>query len=427
MRTIIFIALSALVGQHTDSAPMDGPSASRPASVTYLWTSVGSRPGQHLGIAATAIADLDSDGFSDPVVGGIDIRNFSGEPGIIRAYSSKGGSVIWEQSGSRLGLSLTSKIENSAVAATRFFSARTDPAYVYGFQWSAPKLTPQTVEIRSGESGSVIESFSVIGTPYLGQRAFVIHDLTRDDVGELALSDGKASNEDSQKLVICCVPTGKVLRRVGGRERKDSFGECVVSIDDLDGDRVGDIAVSAPNRTTAAGRMAGAVEIVSGTSLETIMTLEGDEAFGHFGSSMCTIPKSSSTPAMLAVCSRGTANPGPFAGKVSFYSLPKLGREFEVLGIRQGSEFGASVAYFQMNAGSTKPMLAVGAEHGASSNRSAPFTQIIDVQQRALLQVEYQGGTPTRLSSNDPKVSDRLLLLDPMAEDGRGIIRCVSP
>ena len=76
--------------------------------------------------------------------------------------------------------------------------------------------------------------------------------------------------------------TGNRIQRLSGEAAADAFGDSVAGIDDLDGDGIGDLLVTAPQHDTA-GSGAGRAYLYSGVSGALLHTLDGDAAGDTFG------------------------------------------------------------------------------------------------------------------------------------------------
>jgi FG-GAP repeat len=157
---------------------------------------------------------------------------------------------------------------------------------------------------------------------------------------------------------------------------QDSFGRDVAGIGDIDGDKIPDVAISAPFDDTA-GIDAGAVYIcrldADGTVISTGMLtdLGGKVSAGdRLGGSLSSLPDLDGNG--IAELAIGAAEDAAGAGAVYIVSISALGGELSSLKISSGTggfsgslangaNFGTSVATLSSLDGSGVPSLAVGA------------------------------------------------------------------
>lgn len=119
-----------------------------------------------------------------------------------------------------------------------------------------------------------------------GDIVAAVSDIDGDRLGDLAISAPRTNDQTRTRpgeVRIYSTATGKLLRTWSGSQPGELFGRMVVSTGDLDGDGVDDIAVSAPWYRHAASERVGRVELRSGKSGDVLYQLFGDAADCWFG------------------------------------------------------------------------------------------------------------------------------------------------
>ncbi len=133
-----------------------------------------------------------------------------------------------------------------------------------------PSGTPDAVTAYSGEAQVVL--YSIQGAR--GETLAQLGDLTGDGFGELAIGWAGWSNGNGYapgEVLIHDGATGAFIDRLEGTSDGDRFGLTVAALDDVDGDGIDDFAVGAPGHAGATGR----IEIISGGSRLTLRTIVG--------------------------------------------------------------------------------------------------------------------------------------------------------
>ncbi len=117
-------------------------------------------------------------------------------------------------------------------------------------------------------------------------------DLDGDDVPDFIVGAPLANPnglDNAGSVYLFSGADGGFIRRIDGVAAKDQFGYAVASISDLDGDRVRDILVGAPNHDGPPGPNSGAVHVISGATGAPIFDTFGPMAQSTFGSAVAAV------------------------------------------------------------------------------------------------------------------------------------------
>src|SRR5262249_50767181 len=100
------------------------------------------------------------------------------------------------------------------------------------------------VRIHSGLDGSILASFYGVNTfDFFGATVAALPDLDGDGIGDLAVSDERAdfSGTDTGSVYIYSGGTGAVQRRIDGPANRTLFGSPLGAMGDVDGDGIADL------------------------------------------------------------------------------------------------------------------------------------------------------------------------------------------
>jgi FG-GAP repeat protein/VCBS repeat protein len=233
-----------------------------PVSQTFLTSSPGTYRADLLGRASALLDDVDGDGTRDVLVGegGKDFLPF---PGSARILSGLDGSELRVHSDAASGY-----LYARCVAALPDVDG--DGIGEYAITVADAWTIPGFVEIRSGATGNLLNSFST-GSNDNGSFGSSCA-VAIQPSGAVELAVGCPYHAPVGEVVVFDVLTGNTVVTASS----GSLGLSVTFLGDVDGDGVGDWAAGATD----------AVLVISGQSGSTLQTLQGSRLSG-FGKSTC--------------------------------------------------------------------------------------------------------------------------------------------
>jgi hypothetical protein len=320
--------------------------------------------------------DLDGDGLADVIITAPTARVDGNVRGVVAARSPATGKEIWQRSGKdteNLGWDLAPAGDQNGDGIADVFAGAPSvdagsvkllsgkdgtvlrtyapPEDVQSFGWyvanagdldgdgradlavGAP-LEPGIAEAKMGgawvlssRDGRVLQHWQ--GTTKLdgfGEIVALLGDLDGDGVGELAVSSPRTNDQTRAlpgEVFVYSGKTGKQLRHWTGTQPGELYGRMVVSAGDVDGDRVDDVAIGAPWYGVGERKRIGRLELRSGRTGKLLYELIGDEADAWFGWHVrrAPDPEGRERPALLVVALRHSVDGEAAAGVLDLYVL----------------------------------------------------------------------------------------------------------
>jgi len=188
--------------------------------------------------------------------------------------------------------------------------------------WEDPRAHP-VAQVRSGATGGVVQSIAAAGdwrsTRFGTSLAAGIELVTQQlrlAIGAPAMANGGTQGTGAFEI---WGRDGRLVRRVYGVAKDDHYGTSIAFLGDVNGDLVGDWAVSAPD-ADAPRRDAGRVTIVPGKSGTSLRAINGGLWDGHFGYQIAAVPDADGDGIVdLLVAELGTTSTDN--GRVHLYSV----------------------------------------------------------------------------------------------------------
>ncbi len=260
---------------------LPGPAFAAPQ--TPLYTAEGDALLGRFASALLAVEDLDGDGVRDLVVSEPyrDNALFGGgaEVGVVHALSGRTGNRLWSaetgftSEGFGVGLVAVDDLDSDGFADIAVLSD--ESSFTSDFS---------RIEFRSTRDGSFLSSIPLAPSAtqfVLGAAA--VPDVDGDGLRDLLVGTTQGNGAGQARLFS--VGAGIEIDRLTG-STDDLFGGTIRLIDDLDGDGLGDYAITAARRAVGGVRLAGAVDLISSGSGAVIRTISGGTASGRFGTAL---------------------------------------------------------------------------------------------------------------------------------------------
>ena len=132
--------------------------------------------------------------------------------------------------------------------------------------------------VFSGANGAPIFQWVIPGANQYGYSIADAGDADADGTHDILIGDAAGAGA----VELRSGATGALLHRFAGAAG-DRLGTAVSTAGDVDGDGHADLLLGAAGVDGAIGADAGAAYVVSGATYQTIRTLRGEDAGGHFG------------------------------------------------------------------------------------------------------------------------------------------------
>lgn len=229
------------------------------------------------GHVALAVPDLDGDGRADIVVSAPNTILGDGPRGIVDAYSSKG-ARIWRATGA-----LYDGFGWHVARAGDHDGDGTDDLWV-----GAPSNPARArVYLISGHDGhTLLEITSTRQADQFGWHLAATGDLDGDGRGDVAIGAPSAAVAGSLRgaVTLASSASGGTIREITGDLPDHLFGQMLAALDDVDGDRVPDLAIGAPGGRIESAPGTSEVAIISGATgarIRLLSALEDNELYGR--------------------------------------------------------------------------------------------------------------------------------------------------
>jgi len=156
-----------------------------------------------------------------------------------------------------------------------------------------------------------------------------VADIDGDGKREVAVASPGTEDQTRQlpgELTIYSSTTGKPMRHFSGTHPGEQYGRMVAATDDLDGDGVADLAISAPWSWRGADERVGRIELRSGKNGDRLGDLFGEDAEDWFGWHVVRAPDPDKRhrPALLISSLRRAVDGKERVGVLDLYVLDRL-------------------------------------------------------------------------------------------------------
>ncbi len=266
IRDCLVVAVGALLA-HGVATAQPNPNGSR-----HLYTIYGLAPGDHYGLAAGALGDVDNDGVPDFLIANAYDDRVVTDQGSIDVVSGATGQVIRTVDGTVSG-----GVFGWSVHAIGDVDGDTVPDFVAGGRFSNNAI------VFSGRTGAVLHTKSgALATDHFGVFVSRAGDVNNDGTGDFIVGAPQDIGAGTAVgyATVYSGKDGAVLHTFVGDTPGDRFGTSVSDAGDLDADGFADVAVGASQFQVGTGYL----RIFSGKTGSTIRTLVGPGFGDRFGS-----------------------------------------------------------------------------------------------------------------------------------------------
>jgi len=290
-----------------------------PQTIKTVW---GAAAGDQFGFSVASGFDVNQDGVTD-VIAGAPYSNANGsDSGEVRILSGVNGAklltVAGHAPGEQFGWSVDGlgDVDNDGV-----------DDFVAGAPGFSSVLAGGRAYIHSGASGALIHSFAWFGTSRLGESVTGAGDMNGDGVEDVVVGapDTSVAASYAGGAYAISGATGALIRIHYGTNAFDKFGSSVCGVGDVDNDGASDYAVGAIEVYTFFGDK-GSVRVFSGATGTVLQDLAGD-AIGHrFGAALAGGEDLDGDRLPDLVVGAPQADPvGTNSGQVEAFSLRPIG------------------------------------------------------------------------------------------------------
>lgn len=274
--------------QTYDGAGVDSGAAylydGRSGALIHEW--FGEVAGDRFGFRAAPLGDVDGDSRPDVAIAAPGNGEAGPGAGKVYLYSGRTGELIRSYVGENADDALGERVAGEFDVDG---DGRTD-VLIGSLHYSPAKPNAGRVYLYSGLDGSLIRTFDgERAGDQLGHRVKFLEDLNGDQVPEIAMSAtyADANGIGSGSVFIHSGASRELLYRYDGDLANDRLGRVVQGVGDLNHDGFNDFAIGSPFVTTGeGGSEIGRAYVFSGRTGKQLLRLTGETAGDQFGYSI---------------------------------------------------------------------------------------------------------------------------------------------
>ena len=313
------------------------------ASGAILYTFNGDSAFDQFGISVSGAGDVNNDSVPDFIVGARGDDNTGLDSGSARVFSGANGAILYTFNGDSAGDSFGVSVSGAGDVNNDGF----DDLIVGATGDDNNGSNSGSARVFSGVNGSVL--YTVNGDnagDAFGHSVSVAGDIDGDGaldslVVGAPFDDNNGNGSGSVRFIDA--GSGTLGATLNGESAGDQFGWSVSDLGDVNGDGFDDVIVGAPQDDNTSLN-SGSARVISGMSMDTLYTLNGDRFQGQFGYSVSGLGRISTDVYSGIVVGSRPIMPSEGSGRVHLFSGRDGVLVLAMNGDSTGDHFGHSVS-----------------------------------------------------------------------------------
>lgn len=256
-------------------------------SERHLGVFSGLQQPSQFGHSVDGVGDLDGDGFHEIISGAPEAagtQQFGAWVGRMRVIAGRDGRTLFEAEGphhqARFGWAVRGLGDLDGDGVREFA--------VGSPQENANGARSGAVHVWSGKTRTKLFTLRGQTGDFLGVCIARGGDIDGDNVEDILTGGHGGATRNQGVVLVWSGKTGRLIKRLVGTSAFDFFGHTVCGGTDLDGDGTPDVVVGIPDEDTA-GTNAGQTAAFSGKTWQRLWTVIGERATDNFGHSVCVV------------------------------------------------------------------------------------------------------------------------------------------
>ncbi len=265
-------------------------------SVIHSWDGHFSKA--NFGKDVDCAGDVNGDGIDDIIVGAI--GDLSTVPGYVRVFSGADGSLLHHIDAPKLG-------DNFGREVCTVGDVNLDgyPDFAIASRPKVMGVQNHTVGVYSGFDASVLHQMTGTGINQFGFTLAPCPDLNQDQIPDLLIGAPRTpvnATKDAGAAYAYSGADGSQLLQWTGSQPGEYFGFCIIYAGDLNGDGIGEIAVTSQNYNHNGLRDPGAVFLFSAADGHLLHIEPGQSQSLHYGNQLAALTDTNGNGSAELLC-----------------------------------------------------------------------------------------------------------------------------